>query len=130
LDNIPNDIGRIVLSITGVSNQYYFYGSHGDTGYTFEKTIHTTSSNMADQLFLYFGYQGYETSSGHATVNIRAYGTGGNLVIDKIINDVPVGVNKTTILSGKLFEESGSSKGQGFSVSLKDTWLENDHKSF
>lgn len=130
LDKIPNDIDRIVLSINGISNFHYIYGGRYGTNDKSEKTISTTSSNFESQLFLYFGYQGYETSSGHATVNIRAYGTEGNLAINKIINDVPVGVNKTTILSGKLFEEFGSSKGQGFSVSLKDNWLENDHKAF
>src|SRR5690606_9971062 len=92
LDNIPTDIGRIVFSITGISSIYYFYGGSRGTGDTFEKAVNTTSSNIENQMFLYFGYQGYETSSGHATVNIRAYGKEGNLVINKVVNDVPVGV--------------------------------------
>src|SRR5690606_30436439 len=54
-----------------------------------------------------------------ASVSIQAYDKSGNTLVDKVIHDVPVSINKKTILTGYLF---GNLAEQDFLVTFDDNW--------
>src|SRR5690606_28635448 len=122
-DNIPENIEEIAYSITGVSSYFVPKSNQGYNTSTVSKSNFYYSADQSDysQNFdLYFLLDGdFETT---ASVNIRAYDRNRNLVANKIITDVPVAINKKTILTGRLFDEAGSGTGQSFSISIDDKW--------
>lgn len=133
-DEIPPNIEEIVYSLKGVG--HYFYPNSGQsyrgTIYKSNYYLNDEASGAPDysQNFNLYFFLDYDQDA-YASVNIRAYDRNRNLVVDKTINDVPVSVNKKTILTGRLFDDVGSTKGQAFSISVDDKWnSESNHIEF
>src|SRR5690606_19533042 len=100
LDEIPADVERIDYSIANTTRSYYPLGANYLSTDPISKTVYTYSPNFKDDMFFYFFFDNRGITSGDAIVNIRAYGVEGNLILNKTINNVPVGVNQKTILTG------------------------------
>lgn len=133
-DEIPANIEEIVYSVKGVGHYFFPY-----SGLSYINTIYKSNYYWVDEesgspdysqdFGLYF-FLNYDQDA-FASVNIRAYDRNRNLVVDKTINDVPVSINKKTILTGRLFDDAGSTKGQAFSISVDDKWnSESNHVEF
>lgn len=127
LDEIPVDIEEIIYTIQGISNYFNMLDYRGNnnseiynSNYYVDYPENGEVADYTQDLNLYF-FLSYDLPT-TAAVNIRAYDRNRNLVVDKTITDVPVAINKKTILTGRLFDEVGSTKGQAFSVSIDDKW--------
>lgn len=135
-DKIPENIEEIVYTVKGVSSLFHLRSNYGAYDNSIYKSNYYWSYNdemgapdYSQDFGLYFLLSYDEDAV--ASVNVRAYDRNRNLVVDKTINDVPVGINKKTILTGRLFDDAGNSKGQAFSVSLDDKWNSNvNHINF
>src|SRR5690606_4705647 len=129
-DELPSDLSRIEYSISRISTFYYPFNWSSNTTGSFKRTASGSQHNFKDDLFLYFFYQNPTSENiGKADVNIRAYNNNGDLIADKQINDVPVGVNQKTVLTGKLFENPGTA-GQGFTVTVNSEWSSTHNVDF
>lgn len=135
-DDIPASIEEIAYSVKGVGHYLYFSDTRTSSGQTVSKSNYYfdypdmgVGPDYNQDFALYFFLQ-YDQDA-IVSVNIRAYDNNRNLVVDKTINDVPVSINKKTILTGRLFDDVGSTKGQSFSISVDDKWnSESNHVEF
>src|SRR5690606_12375503 len=122
-EEIPTSIQEIQYSVTNVASTLPLNGSgaYGSITISNSNYYHSGEGMTPDytQGFnIYFLVPYSQNLIG--SVNIRAYDHNRTLVADKTIIDVPLSMNTKTILTGRLFDDVGTSNGQDFSISVVD----------
>lgn len=125
LDEIPSKVSRIDLTIFNVSSFFNLKDHSGRNDYDLRSSVYYRNDpktgalpDYSQPIFSNFFLD--KDLPFIAIVIIQAYDQVGKQIADKVILNVPVAINKKTILTGELFDDTA--KGQEFSVSFVDDW--------
>lgn len=118
---VPQNVLLISYSITGVSEYFSPKTNRGDNTSSITRSYYLDTNRPPEErigkgAFDFFFFLD-EDEDAKATISMTAFDQNYNIVAQKEIENVPVGVNKKTILRGQLFESTGRASGQAFSVS-------------
>lgn len=122
LGDIPLNVGEIRYSITGVSDHFIPKTNRGDNNKTVTRSMYFEEDGTpykwdgGEPFTFYFFLDNDRQTT--ATVRLSAFDRAQNVVAVKVIEDIPVAVNKKTMLRGRLFETTGTFSSQAFSVSF------------
>ena len=119
---IPPTIGEIKYSISGVSEYFIPQTNRGDNSKNQTRSLYFYSNgspytrDSGELLNFYFFLD--EDKPAKAIIRMAVFDHNQNIIALKVIENVPVAINKTTKLRGRLFEDTGNVTGQSFSISF------------
>ncbi len=118
---VPQNLWWISYSISGVSEYFSPKTNRGDNTRPITRTYYVNASIPTEEMLakgeLHFFFFLDEDKDTKAKITMTAYDYSYSIIAQKEIENVPVGVNKKTILRGQLFGSDGKAAGQAFSVS-------------
>lgn len=122
-DAISSNAKKITLNIENEYNNYwFFYGEDGCGGAkvvaNIEKVIGPTDIGTTNFTLGSFVLNTIDP----LVVNIRAYDADNKVIAEKKVTNVVCVKNKKTILKGKLFDGTTTSKSGSFSITVNDTF--------
>ena len=120
-DLIPASYHKLVLEISNVQTHYYIHNKTYPLNSDSKETIEFDLTEKADQnlnesvhLFAY-------DSGRELSFWLKFFDADGNLIKDQTFENIPIIVNKETIISSSMFS-SNSTSDNSFKISILDQW--------
>jgi|GEM_PF-5948439 len=120
-DKIPLNIEEIQYSVNGVSDWFVPKTNRGDNNLIFQKSTYFDYEGSPIYWereafsFYFFLDKDQETE---VSVKLVALDRNREVVVEKLIENVPVNINRKTKVRGRLFDTTSDMTGQAFSISF------------